>query len=39
MFFENERISVVREMILANKEENRIKAINKLLPFQKEDFK
>ncbi|MBX3417200.1 MAG: pyruvate, phosphate dikinase [Pirellulaceae bacterium] len=38
MFFEGERIIAVREMILAEKEEDRRKALAKLLPFQREDF-
>jgi pyruvate, phosphate dikinase len=38
MFFKEERISVVREMILAKEEEQRRKALNKLLPMQKKDF-
>ena len=38
MFFEGNRIKAVREMILAETEEERKKAINKLLPYQKEDF-
>ncbi len=38
MFFEGERIKAVREMILAKNEENRRKALDKLLPFQREDF-
>lgn len=39
MFFEGERIDVVREMILADDEEGRRKALDKLLPMQREDFK
>ncbi len=39
MFFEPERIKAVREMILAEDEEGRRKALDKILPFQKEDFK
>ncbi len=39
MFFEGDRINAVREMILAKDEEGRRKALDKLLPFQKEDFK
>jgi len=39
MFFHEDRISVVREMILAKDLEGRKKALDKLLPFQKEDFK
>jgi len=38
MFFDAERIIAVREMIVADKEENRRSAINKLLPFQRNDF-
>jgi len=39
MFFEGDRITPVREMILADDEEGRRKALDKLLPFQKQDFK
>ncbi len=39
MFFEGERIKHMREMILAETEEERRKALDKLLPYQKEDFK
>lgn len=38
MFFEGERIKAVREMILAGDLESRKKALNKLLPYQKQDF-
>lgn len=38
MFFEGDRISAMREMILAKDEEARRRALAKLLPFQKEDF-
>jgi pyruvate,orthophosphate dikinase len=38
MFFEGERITSVREMILADSTEDRKKALSKLLPFQREDF-
>ena len=38
MFFEEDRITSVREMILASTEEGRRAALAKLLPFQKEDF-
>ncbi|MBW6515276.1 MAG: pyruvate, phosphate dikinase [Candidatus Cloacimonetes bacterium] len=38
MFFEGDRIKAVREMILAHDEEGRRKALEKLLPMQKEDF-
>jgi pyruvate,orthophosphate dikinase len=38
MFFDENRISSVREMILANNPDDRKKAINKLLPFQENDF-
>lgn len=39
MFFEGDRIDVVREMILAEDVEGREKALAKLLPMQTEDFK
>ncbi len=39
MFFEEERILSVREMILSKTKEDRSKALNKLLPHQKKDFK
>jgi len=39
MFFEGDRIDAVREMILANTEEERRKALAKVKPYQKEDFK
>ncbi len=38
MFFEGERIKAMREMILATDEVDRRKALDKLLPFQREDF-
>lgn len=38
MFFESERITAVREMIIANSEEQRKKALDKILPFQVKDF-
>ncbi len=38
MFFEGDRIKAVREMILAETEEGRRKALDKLLPIQREDF-
>jgi len=38
MFFEPERIVHVREMILATSEENRRAAVDKLLPYQRQDF-
>lgn len=38
MFFEGERIIAMREMILANNEKDRRKALEKLLPYQREDF-
>lgn len=38
MFFEGERIKAMREMILAKEEGERRKALNKLLPYQREDF-
>ena len=39
MFFEKERIKAIREMILAKDSESRKSALDKLLPYQKEDFK
>jgi pyruvate,orthophosphate dikinase len=38
MFFDAERIPVVREMILADAEKGRRKALEKLLPMQRGDF-
>ncbi len=38
MFFEPDRILAVREMILAEDEEGRRRALNKILPMQREDF-
>lgn len=38
MFFEGERIKAMREMILANDEAGRRKALEKLLPIQRADF-
>jgi len=38
MFFEGERIKAMREMILANDETGRRKALEKILPYQREDF-
>ncbi len=38
MFFEKERLPFIKEMILSETEEERRKALAKLLPFQKEDF-
>jgi pyruvate,orthophosphate dikinase len=38
MFFEGERIVAMREMILATNETERRKALEKLLPYQREDF-
>ena len=39
MFFDNEKIIAMREMILAEDAEGRERALAKLLPYQKEDFK
>ncbi len=39
MFFDNEKIIAMREMILAEDVEGRKAALLKLLPYQKEDFK
>jgi pyruvate,orthophosphate dikinase len=38
MFFEGNRIDAMREMILAEKTDDRKKALAKLLPYQREDF-
>ena len=38
MFFEGERITSMREMILADSEKGRRAALSKLLPMQREDF-
>ncbi|MFH0764989.1 MAG: pyruvate, phosphate dikinase [Calditrichota bacterium] len=38
MFFGGDRIQAVREMILSDNEEGRRKALDKLLPMQREDF-
>ena len=38
MFFEGTRIDAVRQMILAEDDAGRAKALKKLLPFQKKDF-
>lgn len=39
MFFDNEKIVAMREMILSPDTAGREKALKKLLPYQKEDFK
>ena len=39
MFFAEDRLPIVQEMILADSPEERMNALDKLLPFQKEDFK
>ena len=39
MFFDSQRIKFMREMILANTEDERKKALEKLEPYQKKDFK
>ncbi|HDD64790.1 MAG TPA: pyruvate, phosphate dikinase [Firmicutes bacterium] len=39
MFFAPERLPIVQEMIMAETEEERRKALDTLLPFQKDDFK
>ncbi len=39
MFFEGEKIKAMREMILSENAEGRKKALAKILPYQKEDFK
>ena len=38
MFFEGNRIDAIREMILADKKDDRARAVAKLLPYQKGDF-
>ncbi|NWJ44577.1 MAG: pyruvate, phosphate dikinase [Chloroflexi bacterium] len=38
MFFEGNRIMAIREMILSDNQEDRKKALEKILPYQKEDF-
>ena len=38
MFFQGDRIDAVRQMILADNEADRRKAIKKLLPYQRKDF-
>ncbi|MBL8551880.1 MAG: pyruvate, phosphate dikinase [Hyphomonadaceae bacterium] len=38
MFFDDERIAAVREMILADKPAGRVAALAKILPFQRADF-
>ncbi len=38
MFFEGDRIKYMREMILADDEDGRRRALEKLLPIQREDF-
>ena len=38
MFFENEKIKAMREMILADTLEGRERALEKLLPYQRQDF-
>jgi pyruvate,orthophosphate dikinase len=38
MFFEEDRIPIMREMILSDDADHRKRALDKLLPFQREDF-
>lgn len=38
MFFEQERLPIVQRMILSNKAEERVKALDELLPYQRADF-
>lgn len=38
MFFENDRINFMREMIISRDKESRIRALDKLFQFQKKDF-
>lgn len=39
MFFQGDRIKLVREMILSSSKEARVESLNKLMPIQKEDFR
>ena len=39
MFFQEDRIAAMREMIVSKTVEQRVRALNKLLPMQKQDFK
>jgi len=39
MFNQPERLPIVQEMILADTKEERVEALRRLLPFQREDFK
>ncbi len=38
MFFERERLPVIKEMILSDSEEERRRCLDRLLPFQRKDF-
>ncbi len=38
MFFDRERLPFIKEMILSETEEQRRRALSKLMPFQKQDF-
>jgi pyruvate,orthophosphate dikinase len=38
MFFDEERVLYVRQMILSKTKEDRLKALEKILPFQRKDF-
>ncbi|GGE33295.1 pyruvate, phosphate dikinase [Marinicauda pacifica] len=38
MFFDADRIAAVREMILAEDQQGRVKALSKILPMQRDDF-
>ena len=38
MFFEQERLPIVQRMILAESHEERVEALNELLPYQRDDF-
>ena len=38
MFFQSDRIAAIREMIVASNEQERRRALDKLLPMQREDF-
>ena len=39
MFYDEARLPLIRQMIMSQSEEERRDALNKLLPYQKEDFK
>ncbi len=39
MFFDEERLPAMREMIVSKTQSQRVRALEKLLPMQKKDFK